>query len=132
MLVLLDMLQADEVKTLCKMLKIKHLGNKPILIERLLEYGRSSKSFFVGAKTPNSILRSKVLKILQSCICLPQDIIDLFDRVLTLLYPIQDPTENIADLFLTLTNVHKGDVLYPTVVKKEFFPIFKNRSHLIG
>ncbi|XP_058794807.1 fanconi-associated nuclease 1-like isoform X2 [Phymastichus coffea] len=130
--ILLDMLLLDEVRSICQKLKIDHHGNKPILIERLSKYGSTSKSYFFGAKSPKSILRSATLQILQPCICLPQDIIDLFNRVLTLLHPVQDPAESFADLFLTLTNVHKGELLYPLVPKEQFFPIFKNRSHLIN
>lgn len=129
--VLLNMLQVDEVRSLCQKLKIDHRGNKSLLIDRLLKYGNSSKSFFIGAKSPKSILRSKALLIIQPCVCLPENIINLFDRVLTLLHPVQDPSESIADLFLTLTGVHKGEILFPPIEKQESFPIFKNRNHLV-
>lgn len=125
------MLQVDEVKNICQKLKIEHKGNKQISMERLLKYGNSKKSFFLGAKSPNDVLRSMVSLILQPCVCLPENIIQLFDRVLTLLHPSQDPAETTADLFLTLTNVHKGETLYPPVPKQDPFPIFQNRAHLI-
>ncbi|XP_031779322.1 fanconi-associated nuclease 1 isoform X1 [Nasonia vitripennis] len=130
--VLLNMLQVDEVRSICQKLKIDHRGNKPLLMERLLKYGNSSKSFFIGAKSPKSVLRSKALIILQPCVCLPEKIINLFDRIFTLLYPVQDPSESIADLFLTLTSVHKGEILFPPIEKQESFPIFQNRAHLIS
>ncbi|XP_023246169.1 fanconi-associated nuclease 1 isoform X2 [Copidosoma floridanum] len=130
--ILLNMLQADEVKHMCQKLKIDHRGNKAVLINRLEKYGNSAKSFFLGAKTPKSILRSEVLSVLQLCVTLPQEIFNLFDRVMTLLHPMQDPTESIADLFLMLTTVHKGEILYPYVPKKDPYPVFQNRSHLIG
>ncbi|KAJ8679397.1 hypothetical protein QAD02_015184 [Eretmocerus hayati] len=128
---LLSMLQREELKSICQKLKVDHQGKMPVLIERLMKYGNSSKTFFFGAKTPKAVLRSMVLLVLEPCICLPENIINLFDRVLTLLYPVQDPTESIADFFLTLTNIHKNELMYPPTPMGDPFPIFRNRSHLI-
>ena len=130
--VLLNMLLSEEVRSICQKLKIDHKGTKSVLINRLLKYGSGKKSFFLGAKSPESVLRSMAMLILQSCVCLPTSIIDLFDRVFTLFHPIQDPAESFADLFFTLANVEKGDLLYPPTVAAEPFPIFSNREHLIG
>ena len=125
------MLQAGEVKTICRKLKIDHKGNKTLLIHRLLKYENTSKSLFTGAKLPKYVLRTTIFLILQECIRLPENIISLYDRVLTLLHPPQDPKETVADFFQILTNVNKGELRYPPWVKKEFFPIFENKLHVI-
>lgn len=78
------MLQVDEVRNICQRLKLDQRGNKSVLTTRLLNYGNSSKSFFfLGAKSPKAVLWSMALLTLQPCTCLPEDIINLFDRVIT-------------------------------------------------
>ncbi|XP_011495150.1 PREDICTED: fanconi-associated nuclease 1-like [Ceratosolen solmsi marchali] len=130
-IILLNMLQLQEIRSICKTLKINHLESKRVLIERLLKYGTTSKSLFIGSKSPKSVLRSMALFFLQTCIYLPKDIINLFNRLLTLFCPVQDPSENISDLFIMLTKIEEGLLLYPFILHKEAFPVFKNRIHLI-
>jgi hypothetical protein len=125
------MLKLEEIKSICKTLKIIHRQNKTTLINKLLKYGNTSKSFFVGARSPESVLRSLILSFLQTCVYLPEEIINLFNRLFTLFYPIQDPTESISDLFFLLTNIQTGVFLYPPILNQETLPIFKNRTHLI-
>ncbi|KAL7295466.1 hypothetical protein TKK_0011118 [Trichogramma kaykai] len=127
---ILNMLQADEVKTICQKFKINNKGTKPVLIGRLLKYGNSAKSLFVGAKSPKTVLRSTVQITLKLCVCMETNVTEIFNRILLLFHPTQDPKESIADLFLLLTNVHKGEVLYPIRPKGEQFPIFKNQQSL--
>lgn len=125
------MLQIDEVRETCKKLKIDHRGNKTDLMNRLLKYGNTKKSFFTGAKSANVVLRSMVRSVLGPCVSMSENSIEVFDRILTLFYPTQDPSESISDLFFTITSVNQGEVLYPPIKDNKFFPVFKNRSHLI-
>lgn len=125
------MLQIDEIRDTCKKLKIDHRGNKSDLTGRLLKYGNTKKSFFTGAKSANVVLRSTVCSLLGPCVTLSESSIEIFDRILTLFFPTQDPSENISDLFFMISGVYQGEILYPPIENNKFFPVFRSRSHLI-
>lgn len=129
--VILNMLQIDEIRETCKKLKLDHRGNKTDLTGRLLKYGSTKKSFFTGAKSASVVLRTMASSVIGPCVCLTENLIEMFDRILTLFYPTQDPSENISDLFFTISSVNQGEILFPPIKDNKFFPVFKNRSHLI-
>ena len=128
---LLRILQLDDIRKLCQKLKVDHRGSKTMMIEKLLQLNNKQKAWFVGAKSPSSVLKSSIIEALGYCVRLSDNTISVFERIFTLLIPCQDPTETIADLFLMLTRVKNGEILFPTT-PKERFPIFRNREHLLG
>lgn len=124
------MLKVDEIRALCLKLKIDHRGSKTSMMEKLLLLKNKRKSWFVGAKCPSLMLRSSIVEALGKCVKLSNEAISVFDRIFVLLYPCQDPSESVSDLFLFLTRVKSGEIMFPTT-PKERFPIFKSRDQLL-
>lgn len=127
---LLKMLKVDEIRALCVKMKVDHRGSKATMMEKLLLLKNKRKSWFVGAKCPSLMLRSMINDALGACTKLSKKAVCIFDRILVLLYPCQDPAESISDLFFLLTKIKIGEVLYPTT-PRERYPIFKNRDQLL-
>lgn len=128
---LLKLLQIDEIRKLCQKLKVDHRGSKETMMKNLLQLNSKQKTWFVGAKSPSSVLKTSIAEALGSCVSLSDEAIYVFERIFVLLIPCQDPTESVSDLFLMLTRVKNGEILFPTA-PKERFPLFRNREHLLG
>ncbi|KMQ96585.1 coiled-coil domain-containing protein mtmr15 [Lasius niger] len=54
----------------------------------------------------------------------------MVDRIITLLMPNRDPTETLADVFLTILKVETNQMKFPKVKISEF-PIFASKGHLL-
>lgn len=121
---------SDEVKKVCQSLKISHQGNKENLKAKLLNYGKKKTTMFLGAKTPDIVLRETIVKVVKNCVCLKPDVIEIFDRIIMLLNPVLDPTEKLSKFFFTISNVLRGEIFFPNVTTK-FFPIFRDKTHLM-
>ena len=85
---------------------------------------------FLGAKTPDIILRETITKVVKNCVCLKPDVIEIYDRIFMLLNPVQDPEETLSEFLFRLSNVQRGEISYPNF-KLKFFPIFQDRLHLM-
>ncbi|KAI4490905.1 hypothetical protein M0802_010579 [Mischocyttarus mexicanus] len=122
------LLQADEIRAICKDFKIKN-NNKEKSIEKLLEIA-AKKPLFPGMKTSGDKLKLVVSNKLGYCIHLSQKVIDIFDKILTLFIPNQDPEETISETFNMLLNIDLGKICFPTYSDKRY-PLFSDKNHLI-
>lgn len=130
MSILLDILQLDEIKTVCQAMNVNRRGLKPKLIADLVKLSAKKHSLFPGMKTPSSALQDKVSSMLGTCIRVPQTVEDLLNRIFILLIPHQDPEETMVEALNMLVLVHIGKKIFPPTPKKRF-PIFRNRQHLV-
>ncbi|XP_012532751.2 fanconi-associated nuclease 1 [Monomorium pharaonis] len=127
--VLLNLLQADEIRKLCQESKINVSGKKGG-IRAILTFCRKSKSLFPGMTTPATKLRASVNKRLGDCVSLNARMKELINRIITLLIPNRDPTETLADVFRTLLKVETDQIKFPKATLSDF-PIFANKKHLL-
>ncbi|XP_053998115.1 fanconi-associated nuclease 1-like [Hylaeus anthracinus] len=127
---LLDLLQVDEIRQLCKNMKIDTKGKKEIMIGKLLKLSKN-KSLFPGAKKPNNILYTYILDILEYCIRITDRTWNLIDKIITLLIPNQVPKMSIADTFFKLYDNYTEKVKFPNVPATQF-PIFSCELHLVS
>ncbi|XP_039306168.1 fanconi-associated nuclease 1 [Solenopsis invicta] len=127
--VLLNLLQADEIRKLCQESKINASGKKNG-IQSILTFCRKTKSLFPGMATPATKLRALVNKRLGDCISLNVRIKELIDRIIVLLVPNRDPAETLVDVFLTLLRVETDQIKFPEITISDF-PIFANKEHLL-
>ncbi|XP_015588319.1 fanconi-associated nuclease 1 [Cephus cinctus] len=131
--ILLKLLKVKEVDSICKKSKVPHGQRKEISIQNLLQQVQGSRIYFFGAKSPKNALRNMICRELGPCFHISEKVASTFDRIATLFFPSQDPQKDLGDMFLTLTQVHEGKILYPTPTREmKFFPIFGNREHLIS
>lgn len=128
--VLLDLLQADEIRKLCQESKISVNGKKDNNIQSLLTFCRKTKSLFPGMPSPATKLRTLINKRLGDCILLSTRVKELVDRIITLLLPHQDPTEMLVDVFRTIFRVEKDEIKFPEITISDF-PIFASKEHLL-
>lgn len=127
--VLLNLLQADEIRKLCQESKINVSGKKNN-IQSILTFCRKTKSLFPGMATPADKLRSSVNKCLGDCILLSTKVKEVVDRIITLLIPNRDPTETLVDVFLMLLRVETDQIKFPKITISDF-PIFGSKGHLL-
>ncbi|KYN02574.1 PREDICTED: fanconi-associated nuclease 1-like [Cyphomyrmex costatus] len=127
--VLLNLLQADELRRICRESKIKVSGKK-LSIQSILTFCKT-KPLFPGMVTPETKLRASVNKLLGNCILLNDKVKELVDRIITLLIPNRDPTETLVDVFRMLWSVEAGDTKFPDVAKSDL-PIFVSKKHLLN
>lgn len=128
--VMLNLLQVDGIKNLCKKQKIDPKGAKPVLVEKILKSVKVKKSLFPGAKTPQEALREAINRELGDCFCINEKAINLVDRIIILLIPMFDVRSTISNLFLMLMEMRNGKVVYPVASFKPM-PIFTSRQHLL-
>lgn len=128
--VLLNLLQADEIRKLCQESKIKKASGKKNSIQSILTFCRKTKSLFPGMATPATKLRASVNKRLGYCILLNARVKELIDRIITLLIPNRDPTETLVDVFRMLFRVETNEIKFPKITISDF-PIFANKEHLL-
>ncbi|XP_076183360.1 fanconi-associated nuclease 1 [Ptiloglossa arizonensis] len=126
---LLDLLQVDEIRQLCRNMKINHKGKKKSMIGELLKLSKN-KSLFPGMKGPSNILHTFIFDILDYCVSITDRTWNIIDKIMTLLIPNQDPKMSIADTFFKLCDNYLGKVIFPNVPENRF-PIFSCKSHLI-
>lgn len=122
------MLQADEIRTICKDFKLNY-NNKERSIKKLLEIA-AKKPLFPGMKTSGDKLKSVISNKLGYCICLSQKTKNIFDKILTLLIPNQDPEETISDTYNKLMQIDLKKMCFPKFSDKRY-PIFSNKNQLI-
>lgn len=127
--VLLNLLQADEIRKLCQESKIR-FGGKKEGIQSLLKFCRKTKSLFPGMVTPTAKLRASVNRNLGYCVLLNTRVKEVVDRIITLLIPNRDPTETLADVFLMLLRVEKEEIKFPEITISDL-PIFDSKGHLL-
>ncbi|XP_057322349.1 fanconi-associated nuclease 1-like [Microplitis mediator] len=130
MSVVLDLLLVDELKSICKRMKVPHTTGKPKMITELLKIDSKKKSMFVGMKTPSAALKKVIEETVGPCVRVSVQTWDLIKRILTLLYPVQAADEPLAAVFHILDEVHYENRVYPEV-PLERYPIFRNRQSLI-
>ncbi|XP_011861441.1 PREDICTED: fanconi-associated nuclease 1-like isoform X2 [Vollenhovia emeryi] len=128
--VLLNLLQADEVRKLCQESKINVSGKKNS-IRSILEFCRQAKSLFPGMASPASKLRASVNKRLGPCILVNARVREVVDRIITLLKPNRDPAETMVDVFLMLLRIDKDEMKFPEITISDF-PIFASKEHLLN
>ncbi|KAK2577223.1 hypothetical protein KPH14_003369 [Odynerus spinipes] len=123
------MLQIDEVRTICQILKLKvNKNNKEKLVQTLFKIA-TEKPLFPGMKSPGDKLRSLILNKLGYCISLTKKTVDIFNKILTLLIPNQDPQETIQDTYHMLLQVELGKIIFPKFSNKRY-PIFSSKRQL--
>ncbi|KAF7411508.1 hypothetical protein HZH66_000404 [Vespula vulgaris] len=122
------MLQADEIRTICKDFKLNY-NNKEKSIKKLLDIA-AKKPLFPGMKSSGDRLKSLVSNKLGYCIRLNQKAKDTFDKVLTLLIPNQDPQETLSDTYNKLIQIDLKKMFFPTFSDKRY-PIFSNKNQLL-
>lgn len=127
--VLLNLLQADEIRKICQESKINVSGKKES-IQSILTFCRKTKSLFPGMATPADKLRSSVNRRLGDCILLNTKVKEVVDRIITLLIPNQDPTETLVDVFLMLLRVETDQIKFPKITISDL-PIFISKVHLL-
>ncbi|XP_011701895.1 PREDICTED: fanconi-associated nuclease 1-like [Wasmannia auropunctata] len=128
--VLLNLLQADEIRKLCQESKIKLSGKRQSIQSILTFYKQSTKSLFPGMATPATKLRASVNKRLGDCVLLSARVKELVDRIITLLIPNRDPTETLVDVFRTLWRVEMDEIKFPEITISDL-PIFGSKGHLL-
>lgn len=129
MSVLLNLLQADEIRKLCQESKITVSGKKEG-IQSILTFCRKTKSLFPGMTTPATKLRTLINKRLGQCILLNVRVKEIVDRIITLLLPNRDPTDTLVDVFLMLLKVEMNQMKFPEITISDF-PIFVSKKHLL-
>ncbi|EZA59668.1 Fanconi-associated nuclease [Ooceraea biroi] len=129
MSVLLNLLQADEIRKLCQESKISGSGKKNG-VQSILKFCKETKSLFPGMPSPAVKLRASVNKLLGNCVLLDDTVKEVVDRIVTLLVPNRDPTETMADVFLTILQVETNQMKFPKVGISDF-PIFASKKHLL-
>jgi len=129
--VLLNLLQADEIRKLCQESKISvGKSGKKESIQAILTFCHKTRSLFPGMATPATRLRALVNKRLGDCILLNTRVKELIDRIITLLIPNQDPTETLVDVFLMLWRVETDQIKFPKITISDL-PIFVSKRHLL-
>ncbi|KAL2740672.1 fanconi-associated nuclease 1-like isoform X1 [Vespula squamosa] len=122
------MLQADEIRTICKDFKLTY-NNKEKSIKKLLEIA-AKKPLFPGMKSSGDRLKSLISNKLGYCIRLNQKAKDIFDKVLTLLIPNQEPQETLSDTYNKLMQIDLKKMFFPKFSDKRY-PLFSNKNQLI-
>jgi len=129
--VLLNLLQADEIRKLCQESKINvGKSGKKESIQTILTFCHKTRSLFPGMATPATRLRALINKRLGDCILLNTRVKELIDRIITLLIPNRDPTETLADVFLMLWRVETDQIKFPEITISDL-PIFVSKRHLL-
>ncbi|KAG8035693.1 hypothetical protein G9C98_001121 [Cotesia typhae] len=130
MSVVLDLLLVDELKSICKRMKVPHTTRKPKMILELLKIDGKKKSMFAGMKAPSAALKKVIEETVGSCVRVSVQTWSLIKRLLTLLYPIQASDKSLTDVFRILNEVFYEQRVYPDL-PEERFPIFRNRQCLM-
>ncbi|CAG5092049.1 Similar to Fan1: Fanconi-associated nuclease 1 (Mus musculus) [Cotesia congregata] len=130
MSVVLDLLLVDELKSICKRMKVPHTTGKPKMILELLKIDGKKKSMFAGMKTPSAALKKVIEETVGPCVRVSVQTWSLIKRLLTLLYPVQAADESLTDVFRVLDEVFYEQRVYPDL-PEERYPIFRNRQSLI-
>lgn len=128
--VLLNLLQVDEIRKLCKESRIPSNGKKENHVQSILKFCNTTKALFPGMQSPAVKLRASINRCLGYCIILNAKVKRIVDRIITLLIPNRDPTETMADVFLMLLRVDTNEMKFPEVPVSGF-PIFANKEHLL-
>lgn len=126
--VILELLQTDEIKKICRILKQKSCANKKDNISTLLTFSEK-KALFPGLKSPSDVLYSLVINTLDYCVSLTGKTWVIIDKILTLIIPNSDPKLSRADIFFTLGDIYLGKVMFPSIPENRF-PIFSCDLHL--
>ncbi|XP_014271242.1 fanconi-associated nuclease 1 [Halyomorpha halys] len=112
---ILEILEKDEVKALCKEHRLDIKGNKRDMIERLENKCKKQRTLMFGPMmTPQAILMKSIKKIL-TCVKLCSEARDIF-KMLVLLntYPHYrgEESKRVSDLAKSLSEKNKGTVIY--------------------
>lgn len=127
--VILDLLQAEELRQLCKNMKINNKGKKEMNIEELTKLSKK-KPLFSGMKSPSTVLYNCIYDILDYCVHITDRTWNTIDIIMTLLLPEEDPQSSMSDIFLKLCDVYLGNIEFPKIIENPF-PIFSSRWHLL-
>ncbi|XP_012139880.1 fanconi-associated nuclease 1 isoform X2 [Megachile rotundata] len=130
LIMILELLTADEIKKICQKLKLKCCPNKKDNIKTLLIFSEK-KALFPGMKKPSDVLFSSVINILDYCVSLTEKTWVIIDKILTLIMPNSDPKMSRADIFFALSDVYLGKVMFPSIPENRF-PIFSSNLHLMS
>ncbi|XP_076292519.1 fanconi-associated nuclease 1 isoform X2 [Lasioglossum baleicum] len=128
--VILDLLQADELRQICQNMKVKYKGKKEIIIAELIKLSKN-KSLFPGMKSSNNALYDCILKKLGYCVCITDKTWNTIDAIMTLLLPDEDPQSSMSDIFYKLRDIYLGNIEFPNKAENPF-PIFSSSLHLIS
>lgn len=126
---LLGMLLADEIHDICKQSRIPRQSNKELAVQKLLK-NSFIKPLFPGTESPATVLRRSALTSLDYCVYMPETVISLVDRIVTLFIPSEDVSSKLSDMFLKLTLVKEGNLRYPEI-PVQHYPVFESREHLV-
>ncbi|XP_029175953.1 fanconi-associated nuclease 1-like isoform X2 [Nylanderia fulva] len=128
--VLLNLLQVDEIRKICREIKVMCGKKKEDYVQSILKFCNKTKSLFPGMSNPATKLRTSVNKRLGTCVLFNARAKDIFDRIITLLIPNRDPTHTLAEVFRTMLRVEKNEIKFPKVEISDF-PIFASKGHLL-
>ncbi|XP_011305343.1 fanconi-associated nuclease 1-like [Fopius arisanus] len=122
------LLQVDELKDLCKLMKMNSNVVKPKMIASLKQLLRQKTSHF-NTTSPHEALKTRLLYVAGPILKLSEKFVFLIHRILTLYYPNHDPEEKLSDVFHKLSEVHFGNKTFPStpIIR---FPLFKSRQSL--
>ncbi|XP_066597627.1 fanconi-associated nuclease 1-like isoform X2 [Prorops nasuta] len=127
---LFDLLLVNEIREICKLFKLNIKGNKETLISELIQFSLR-KPLFLNVRSPKEILLSAIKTKLGRCVRLKPQIYCIISRVITLLVPCQDPSDDIGKLFFTLLKVQQGEIKFPKLPLLHY-PIFSDKPHLLS
>ncbi|XP_015115933.1 fanconi-associated nuclease 1 isoform X2 [Diachasma alloeum] len=127
--VIFNLLQVDELKELCKRMKLNHNAAKPKMIASLKQLLRQKTSHF-STTSPREVLKSRLLSVAGPILKLSDSFLSLIHRILVLYYPNHNPEDKLSDIFYLFSEVHYGNKTFPSteIIR---LPLFKNRQALI-
>ncbi|XP_076240730.1 fanconi-associated nuclease 1 isoform X2 [Calliopsis andreniformis] len=126
---ILELLQVEELRRLCRNMKIVFSGKKEDSIRELIKFSKR-KPLYLGIKSPGTILNEHILNLLDYCVRITETTWDIIDKILTLLIPNEDPKKSTGDTFFTLSEIYQQKRVFPKI-NSHCFPIFPNVLHLL-
>ncbi|XP_063985984.1 fanconi-associated nuclease 1-like [Diachasmimorpha longicaudata] len=127
--IIFSLLQVDELKEVCRLMKLNHNVAKPKMIASLKQLLRQKRSHF-STKSPCEVLKSRLLSVVGPILKLADSFVSLIHRILVLYYPNHIPEDKLSDIFFLFSEVHYGNKTFPSTPITRY-PLFKNRQSLI-
>lgn len=133
----LQLLSADELKSLCKQMKISATGKKEDLVRSLLNFNKSQPSVlsaFSKSSSENCVILKQAKELLGPCCLVNKDVHRVFMRIIMLYgLPRYDDEEDKGNhiQLTTLLMVNLGKLSFPKYDVVRQHSIFQSRDELI-